>query len=174
MTGWVGNAQVRGTGRGGVGAATGGRGWGWVGWGKNGRMEYKDLMAGPPATYLPEHGEADALLAGGVDPAEVAARFPAHSAAWAALAERAFADGEAVQAYAYARTGYHRGLDQLRRAGWRGQGPVPWEHEPNRGFLRSLHMLGKSAAAIGEDDEAQRCAGFLRDSSAEAANELGG
>ena len=130
-------------------------------------------MAGPPATYLPTNPEADALLAGRADPAEAAARFPGYSAAWATLAERAFEQGEVVQAYAYARTGYHRGLDQLRRAGWRGQGPIPWEHEPNRGFLRSLHMLGRAAAAIGENDEAERCRGFLRDSSAEAAAQLG-
>ena len=136
-------------------------------------MEYENLMAGPPATYLPENAEADAMLADGTDPAEVAARFPEYSAAWAALAERAFDKGDVVQAYAYARTGYHRGLDQLRRAGWRGQGPIPWQHEPNRGFLRSLHMLGRAAAAIGEDDEAERCRAFLRDSSAEAAAQLG-
>jgi hypothetical protein len=99
----------------------------------------------------------------------VAGRFPTYSAAWAALAERAYADGDPVTAYAYARTGYHRGLDQLRRAGWRGNGPVPWSHEPNRGFLLSLYMLGQAAAAIGEDDEADRCRTFLHDSSAEAA-----
>jgi Protein of unknown function (DUF3151) len=142
--------------------------------GEDGRMEHQNLMAGPPATHLPRNAEAERLLAEGTDPAEVAARFPGYSAAWAILAERAFSDGEVVQAYAYARTGYHRGLDQLRRAGWRGHGPIPWEHEPNRGFLRSLHVLSQSAAAIGEDDEADRCAGFLRDSSAEAARQLGG
>jgi hypothetical protein len=136
-------------------------------------MEHENLMAGPPATYLPKNPEADAMLAERTDPTEVAARFPTYSAAWAALAERAFENGEVVQAYAYARTGYHRGLDQLRRAGWRGQGPIPWEHEPNRGFLRSLHMLGRAAAAIGEDDEAGRSREFLRDSSAEAAAQLG-
>jgi Protein of unknown function (DUF3151) len=136
-------------------------------------MEHENLFAGPPATYLPGHYEADTLLSGGTDPKEVAAKFPEHSAAWAALAEQAFASGEVVQAYAYARTGYHRGLDQLRRSGWKGHGPVPWEHEPNRGFLRSLHTLGQAAAAIGEDDEAGRCRDFLRDSSAEAAAELG-
>jgi hypothetical protein len=141
--------------------------------GQDGRMEYENLMAGPPATYLPENPEADAMLADRMDPAEVAARFPGYSAPWAALAERAFEQGEVVQAYAYARTGYHRGLDQLRRAGWRGQGPIPWQHEPNRGFLRSLHVLGQAAAAIGEDDEAERCRAFLRDSSAEAAAQLG-
>ena len=136
-------------------------------------MEHRNLLGGPPATYLLPDAEADAAMAAGEAPEKVAARFPAYSAAWAALAERAYAQGDAVTAYAYARTGYHRGLDQLRRAGWKGHGPVPWEHEPNRGFLRALHMLGASAAAIGEDDEAERCAQFLRDSSATAAAELG-
>jgi hypothetical protein len=135
-------------------------------------MERQNLLGGPPATYLPAHEEADAALRAGEAPEKVAARFPAYPAAWAALAERAFGQGDAVTAYAYARTGYHRGLDQLRRAGWKGHGPVPWEHEPNRGFLRSLHMLGVAADAIGEDDEAARCAQFLRDSSATAAASL--
>jgi hypothetical protein len=132
-------------------------------------MERDNLLAGPPATYLLENEEAAAALRAGASPSEVAARFPAYSAAWAALAERAFAQGDAVTAYAYARTGYHRSLDQLRRSGWRGTGPVPWEHEPNRGFLRSLYMLGRAADAIGEDDEAARCEQFLRDSSPAAA-----
>jgi hypothetical protein len=39
---------------------------------------------------------------------------------------------------------------------------VRWRHEPNRGFLRSLHNLELAAAAIGEVDEEQRCALFLR------------
>ena len=137
-------------------------------------MERENLLAGPPATYLPENEEAAAALRSGSAPAEVAARFPAYSAAWAALAEAAFARGDAVTAYAYARTGYHRGLDQLRRSGWRGNGPIPWEHEPNRGFLRSLYMLGRAAGAIGEDDEAQRCEQFLGDSSPAAAAALSG
>ena len=50
-----------------------------------------------------------------------------------------------LTAYAYARTGYHRGLDSLRRAGWKGSGPVPWEHGPNRGFLRALWALAVAA-----------------------------
>jgi hypothetical protein len=135
-------------------------------------MEHTNLLGGPPATYLLPHAEADAALAAGEAPEKVAARFPAYSAAWAALAARAFGQGDAVTAYAYARTGYHRGLDQLRRAGWKGHGPIPWEHEPNRGFLRSLHMLGVAAAAIGEDDEAERSEQFLRDSSPAAADAL--
>ena len=78
-----------------------------------------------------------------------------------------------VEAYAYARTGYHRGLDALRRAGWRGQGPMPWSHEPNQGFLRALAALNRAARAIGETEEEQRTATFLRDSSREAAETLG-
>jgi hypothetical protein len=136
-------------------------------------LEHQNLLGGPPPTKLPDNAEARTALAEGVDPVEVAARFPGHSAAWAGLAERAFAKGEVIASYAYARTGYHRGLDQLRRAGWKGHGPIPWEHEPNRGFLRSLYALGRAAAAIGEDDEAERCKTFLRDSSEEAAKALG-
>jgi hypothetical protein len=78
-----------------------------------------------------------------------------------------------VAAYAYARTGYHRGLDALRRSGWKGHGPIPWGHEANRGFLRALGALARAAQEIGEVDEAQRCVQFLRDSDAEAARELG-
>ena len=59
-----------------------------------------------------------------------------------------------------------------RRAG-RVSGPIPWSHEPNRGFLRALHALGQAAAAIGETDEAARCATFLADSDPEAAAALG-
>ncbi len=135
-------------------------------------MERNNLLGGPPPTYLLEDPEAAAALAAGEDPAKVAASFPAYSAAWGALAVRAFRQGDAITAYAYARTGYHRGLDQLRRSGWKGHGPIPWEHEPNRGFLRSLYILGQAAAAIGEDDEATRCAEFLQDSSATAAAAL--
>jgi hypothetical protein len=49
---------------------------------------------------------------------------------------------------------------------------VPWEHEPNRGFLRSLGLLALSARAIGEDDEWQRCSAFLQESSPAAADAL--
>lgn len=135
-------------------------------------MTQQNLLGGPAPTYLPDDSSASAALAAAADPASVAADFPSYSAAWAALAERAMQAGDPVATYAYARTGYHRGLDQLRRAGWKGYGPIPWEHEPNRGFLRALHMLAVAAAAIGEDDEAARCQEFLRDSSAAAAAAL--
>ncbi|PRY00977.1 DUF3151 domain-containing protein [Allonocardiopsis opalescens] len=137
-------------------------------------FERQNLLGGPPPTHLPEEPEADDALATGTDPAEVAAAHPTSSAAWAALADRAFAAGSVVESYAYARTGYHRGLDRLRRAGWKGHGPIPWEHEPNRGFLRSLHALGRAAEAIGETGEAERCRQFLRDSSEAAEAALGG
>jgi hypothetical protein len=136
-------------------------------------MEHQDLLPQPPATYLPADPAA-AELAAGADPAHLAANHPASLLAWAALAERALAEGEFVNAYACARTGYHRGLDQLRRSGWRGHGPIPWEHEPNRGFLRALNALARAAAALGEDDEADRCRQLLTDSSKTAAAALAG
>ncbi len=135
-------------------------------------MTRENLLGGPPETLLPANPEASAALAAASDPAEVAAHFPGYCAAWAQLAQRAMAAGDPVAAYAFARTGYHRGLDQLRRAGWHGYGPVPWEHEPNQGFLRALHMLAVAAAAIGEDDEAARCQQFLADSSPAAVTAL--
>jgi hypothetical protein len=135
-------------------------------------MSSENLLAGPPPTLLPDDPEPRRLLAAGVDPREVAAAHPVSSLPWALLADEAYARGAVVESYAYARTGYHRGLDALRRNGWKGHGPVPWEHEPNRGFLRALNALGRAAAAIGEDDEAARCATFLRDSSPAAADAL--
>ena len=133
-----------------------------------------NLLGEPPATLLPDDVTARDELESGTPAEQVAARHPAYAAAWAALAEAALAAREPVAAYAYARTGYHRSLDHLRRAGWKGHGPVPWEHEPNRGFLRSLYALGVAAAAIGEDDEATRCAQFLQDASPTAARALAG
>ena len=139
----------------------------------------QNLLPEPPDTRLPADPEADKALAGaalsGSDEAfkVVAARFPAHSGAWAALAESALAAGEPVTAYAYARTGYHRGLDALRRNGWKGHGPVPWSHVPNQGFLRALAALARAATTIGEDDEAQRCRALLADADPAAAAALG-
>jgi hypothetical protein len=131
-----------------------------------------DNLLGVPETRLPAD-PAIAHVAEGEPPEQVAVAYPASSLAWAVLSEAALDMGRPVEAYAFARTGYHRGLDALRRAGWRGQGPVPWSHEPNRGFLRALAALSRASAAIGETEEQERCAQFLRDSSAEAARELG-
>lgn len=128
-------------------------------------------LLGIPSTYLPIDPCAEALQ-DGIDPRQVAVANPTSSLAWAVLAEAALEDDLDVEAYAFARTGYHRGLDALRKSGWRGQGPVPWAHEPNRGFLRALAALAKAAGRIGEEDEHRRCADFLRDSSADAARAL--
>jgi len=137
----------------------------------------ENLMGMPETRLAPDPAAAE--LAGSedrpLDAASLAAAASAHptsSLAWALLAEAALEGDRPVEAYAYARTGYHRGLDALRKAGWRGQGPVPWSHEPNRGFLRALAALTRAARAIGEHDEEGRCAAFLRDSSREAADAL--
>lgn len=132
----------------------------------------ENLLGEPPATLLPEDEAARAALDAGRSPREVAAAHPEYALAWGMLAEEALAEGDDVAAYAFARTGYHRSLDLLRRSGWKGHGPVPWEHEANRGFLRSLHALGEAAAAIGEVPEAERCRQFLVDSSPTAASAL--
>jgi hypothetical protein len=122
--------------------------------------------SGPPETVLdPEPAEAraaldEALATGTRDElAGVAARWPRYLDAWARLGDHG---RDAVERYAYYRIGYHRGLDRLRANGWRGSGYVRWSHEENRGFLRALDGLRRTAAAIGETDEAERCATFLR------------
>jgi hypothetical protein len=127
-----------------------------------------DLTLGPPDTVLePPHGvAAERLRSAGEAPAEgrreavadVVAAFPDWCDAWAALGALARDD---IEAYAYYRVGYHRGLDALRRSGWRGSGYVRWSHESNRGFLRCLDGLRATAAVIGEPEEEQRCDLFL-------------
>ena len=135
-------------------------------------MPGPDLFAGPPPTHLPADPAAS-VLAAGTSPADAVRRHPESPTAWTALAEAAIASGaDDVTVYAYARVGYHRSLDLLRRNGWKGHGPVPWEHEPNRGFLRCLALLAQAASRIGEAGEAQRCADFLRDSSPTAYDAL--
>lgn len=136
-------------------------------------MSLHDNLLGPEPTKLPARPDAEQELASGKDPGEVVRSFPDYSAAWAALAERALADGDPVAAYAYARTGYHRGLDRLRRNGWKGFGPVPWTHEPNQGVLRAIAALARAANEIGETDEFQRCRDLLTDSDPAATAALG-
>ncbi|MBH0778118.1 DUF3151 domain-containing protein [Nocardia bovistercoris] len=149
---------------------------------------FGDLL-GPQPVLLPEISEAEDALLDGTDPVRVAADHPAASIAWAALAEAALTRGgidiakaagdesivnhDIVAAYAFARTGYHRGLDLLRRNGWKGFGPVPWSHEPNRGFLRSVAALARAARAVGESEEYARCLDLLEDCDPRAAAELG-
>jgi hypothetical protein len=132
----------------------------------------RDLL-GPDPILLPTGGDAEAELLANKNPAIVAAAHPSASVAWAALAEDALGDGKVITAYAYARTGYHRGLDQLRRNGWKGFGPVPYAHEPNRGFLRCVAALARAADTIGETDENARCLDLLDDCDPAARSALG-
>jgi hypothetical protein len=124
---------------------------------------------GPPETVLPaEPAEVLAALdAARTEPdievrrtklRAIARHRPRCVTAWAGLGEVARDD---IEAYAYFRVGYHRGLDQLRQSGWRGSGYVRSTHPENRGFLAALDGLGRTADAIGETDEAERCAEFL-------------
>jgi hypothetical protein len=128
---------------------------------------------GPEPTLLPGDSDAEAELLAHEKPAVVAAAHPGASVAWAALAEDALTAALVVTAYAYARTGYHRGLDQLRRNGWKGFGPVPYSHEPNRGFLRCVAALARAADAIGETDEHARCLDLLDDCDPTARSAFG-
>ena len=128
---------------------------------------FEDLLGGPPDTFLPPDPATPDLDAG-VPAGDLARRYPASSLPWALLAEDALSASHDLEAYAFARTGYHRGLDSLRRSGWKGHGPVPWRHEPNQGFLRALAALARAAEAIEETDEAHRCREFLYESSREA------
>jgi hypothetical protein len=127
-------------------------------------MPEVNFSSGLPETVLPDPPAAasSALAAAGDDRTAVAAVVAAHPRfleGWARLGELASDD---VEAYAYFRVGYHRGLDALRAAGWRGSGYVRWARPTNRGFLRSLDGLRSMAAAIGETDEADRCDEFLQ------------
>jgi hypothetical protein len=125
--------------------------------------------SGPPETVLPPPpGEAGNALDRALEMpvaerraalALIAAGYPRFVDVWAQLGRVGRDD---IEAYAYYRVGYHRGLDTLRGSGWRGSGYVRWEHQTNRGFLRALEGLEQSAGRIGETDEQERCALFLR------------
>ncbi len=127
------------------------------------------FTTGPPETVLPP--EEPAALAGlaqalTLDPetrraaiAAVVASSPRFLDGWAQLGNAARDD---IEAYAAYRVGYHRGLDRLRQNGWRGSGYVRWRYETNRGFLRCMAGLAAKAAAIDEQDEAERCRLFLQ------------
>ena len=125
--------------------------------------------SGPPETVIAdEPAEVVAALSSALERAaearrdaltEVVRRAPRSLLAWAHLGD---AGRDVVERYAAYRVGYHRGLDTLRANGWRGSGYVRWEHVGNHGFLRALAGLQRTAAEIGEEDEAERCAHFLR------------
>ena len=131
------------------------------------------LGTGPPETILHDEPSnarselSDALsLPSAADRraavAVVVADHPRFLAGWAELGEIAELAGSHLEAYAYFRVGYHRGLDALRASGWRGSGFVRWIHPSNRPFLRCVDGLRRMATAIGEADEEERCQQFLR------------
>nr|VDG62476.1 Protein of uncharacterised function (DUF3151) [Streptococcus thermophilus] len=130
-------------------------------------MELKDMMA-PPPVYLPEDPAAGKDLLND----DTALTHPDSPSVWAARARRELDGGDLLVAYAYARTGYHRSLDRLRANGWKGWGPVPYSHEPNRGVLESIAMLALTSQAIGDDAEYDRCRQMLSDADPAAVEKL--
>ncbi len=139
-------------------------------------VDLSDQMTPPSVMLPPEPDEAVAALDEALriapDGTEeryaaltaVARSWPSFVGGWAHLAEAARALGKEVEAYAFARTGYHRALDRLRGNGWRGMGLVPWAHEPNRSALLAFHELFQAAEIIGETSEVERLRTLLLDS----------
>lgn len=115
--------------------------------------EPDDVLAALRAALSQPDGERRAAVAA------VVADHPRFLDGWARLGD---CGRDTVEAYAAYRVGYHRGLDRLRQSGWRGSGYVRWQHPENRGFLRALDGLRRTAGLIGEHDEEERCALFLR------------
>ena len=115
--------------------------------------EPDDVLAALRAALSQPDGERRAAVAA------VVADHPRFLDGWARLGD---CGRDTVEAYAAYRVGYHRGLDRLRQSGWRGSGYVRWQHPENRGFLRALDGLRRTAGLIGEHDEEERCAMFLR------------
>jgi hypothetical protein len=105
------------------------------------------------ATAVPEADRRTAL-------GQAVAEHPLSLEGWARLSAHGV---DAIERYAFARVGYHRGLDAIRRNGWGGNGYVRWRHDTNRGFLRCLARLRDAAAEIGETEEVERITSFLRD-----------
>lgn len=132
-----------------------------------------DNLLGVPPTLLPSQPELETALKQGSHE-EAAVAYPRSPMVWALLSDDAWQRERVLESYAFARVGYHRGLDALRQAGWRGHGPVPWAHEPNRGVLRALYALRRAAEAIGEEDEVVRLTDFMRDADETAVAQIEG
>ena len=89
----------------------------------------------------------------------LASKNPESIGIWCVLG---ISSSEMMESYSYFRVAYHRGLDSLRKNGWRGSGFVRWEHESNRYFLFALNQLAEISREIGDHAEAERCNLFLR------------
>ncbi len=121
------------------------------------------ILPAPPESHL---DAIDRALSLGDEAArrdavgKLVAAHPRSLAGWASLAPMG---RDPIERYAFARVGYHRGLDALRGNGWGGNGWCKWEHPTNRPFLICLALLARAAGEIGEVDEVTRIAGFLRE-----------
>ena len=107
----------------------------------------------------------------------VVKEHPTSTLCWALLAEGSLlsgTDAADVAAYAYARTGRDLGLEQLRDAGWDGEGLVDWGYLPHQGVFRCLHALSMAAERLGFGDEADDADTMLRELSDEAWRALCG
>ncbi|GGG75772.1 hypothetical protein GCM10007338_11750 [Corynebacterium pelargi] len=133
-----------------------------------GMTEFNDMLA-PPPVYLPEDVTDSPSWSAALE-------HPWSPALWSGLAleaiEQAQSEQEQIHAYALARTGYHRSLDRLRANGWKGWGPVPYAHEPNRGVLASIAALALASRMIGDEAEYERCRQMLSDADPEAVATL--
>ena len=89
----------------------------------------------------------------------LASKNPESIGIWCVLG---ISSSEMMESYSYFRVAYHRGLDSLRKNGWRGSGFVRWEHVSNRYFLFALNQLAEISNEIGDYAEAERCSLFLR------------
>jgi hypothetical protein len=119
----------------------------------------------PPTPEPARDGLVDAL--GLADPdvrreavADVVAAHPTSVEGWVELS---LLGRTAIERYAYARVGYHRGLDALRANGWGGRGFVRWSQPSNRPMLRCLAQLRAAAAEIEETAEVERLGAFLHE-----------
>ncbi|KAB1503991.1 DUF3151 domain-containing protein [Corynebacterium sp. 320] len=132
-------------------------------------VEMKDMMAPPPVKLPEENIPADIGV-------ETALKHPESPLVWATIAERAIGsaetDDQRVAAYAAARTGYHRSLDRLRANGWKGWGPVPFDHRPNQGVLRAIAALALASKMIDDDAEYDRCRQMLSDADPSSVQSL--
>lgn len=113
------------------------------------------VLDAPPA-------DAAAALETAADRDAVAALVAADPTFLAGWAELAAHGRDPIERYAYARIGYHRGLDAARGRGWGGSGKVRWAHPTNRGFLTCVARLRDAAREIGETAEVERLDDFLR------------
>lgn len=128
-------------------------------------QESLGLSPKPPETILPASEEElvatlhEALVAGDRATIEgLVGHHPRDLFCWATLAA---STGDGIDGYAFARVGYHRGLDTMRASGWRGSGYIRAHVPSNRGFLTCLALLHRQASYIGEKDEQDRCLEFL-------------